>query len=94
MDDLAQRLMRAAFDAAHEQRDRDWAPFKEGGGSYDLQAFFESEHKAAVVAVLRELADGLFESLLSRVEPGMVVRPNVIPDLIRGWADSIEKGAE
>jgi hypothetical protein len=46
----------------------------------------------ATAAVLRETADELFEALLSRVEPGMVVRPNVIPDLLRKWAVSVEEG--
>lgn len=50
------------------------------------------EAKDVTAALLREVADELFESLLDRVEPGMVVRPNVIPELLRGWADSIEKG--
>lgn len=45
-----------------------------------------------VAAVLREAAEELFEELLSRVEPGMVVRPNVIPELLRGWAESVERG--
>lgn len=47
---------------------------------------------AAASAILRELADGLFEELLNRVEPGMVVRPNVIPEVLRSWAAKIEEG--
>lgn len=51
--------------------------------------------RAAVVAVLRELADGYFESLLSGVRPSTVaMRPTVVPDSIRALADSIEKGAK
>ncbi len=48
---------------------------------------------AAAAAILRELADDLFEELLNRVEPGMVVRPNVIPEVLRSWAAKIEEGS-
>lgn len=41
------------------------------------------------VTALRDAADWLFEELLSRVDDGMVVRPNVIPDLLRARADQI-----
>lgn len=82
MSGLANRLAVAAWS---EMKDSPYSNFR-----YDeLPAKAKARVDRTVAAVLRESAEELFESLLSRVEPGMVVRPNVVPELLRQWAKEV-----
>ena len=87
MSGLADRLRDAAW---AEMKDSPYSNFSYG----ELPPKAKARVDRTVAAILRESADELFEELLSRVEPGMVVRPNVIPELLRSWAGVVEKGEQ
>lgn len=81
LEQLAARLVEATEKAVLDQRDRDWAAAPRGA-SYDLQAFFQSEQRAGIVALLRTLDELVMER----------VRDGLDPIALSGLADFIEKG--
>jgi hypothetical protein len=83
---LTQRLVEAATNAA------DKAEVEVYAGRRLARADLRYISEAVTAVLLREVAEELFEELLNRVGPGMVIRPNIIPELLRGWAESVERG--
>lgn len=89
-DQKALAATRLATAAWSQMKDSPYSNFSYG----ELPPRAKARVDRTVAVILRELADELLESLLSRVEPGMVVRPNVIPKLLRDWSAVIEKGEQ